>query len=355
MLSRSDLGRLEAPSAFQLTSLSVGPYACRVSSARFEISRFLREQGVTRTTPLLVAVSGGADSMALLGVVVALGQRSAAAHVNHGLRGAQSDADEALVARRAGELGVPFHSARVDATRADGRSPEARARALRYEALELIRAREGYAHIATAHTLDDQAETVLLRSIRGTGLEGLAGIEPRSEDGRLLRPALGLEREVLRGELIGVLGEAWREDPGNRDPSVPRSRLRSQVLPALEEIHPGARHRLAGLAQRAREARRVTRAEAGRLLDGAIRDGAGGWWLDAEPLLRSPLDLRLRALADLLRRAGLAERVTADHLQRASDFLASAATGKALSLPGNCALHRTRRGFWLGPADARPE
>jgi len=323
-----------------------------VSAARFEISRFLRGQGVARTAPLLVAVSGGADSMALLTVLVALGQRSAAAHVNHGLRGAQSDADEALVERRAAELGVPFHSARVDAARADGRSPEARARRLRYAALESIRTREGYAHVATAHTLDDQAETVLLRAIRGTGLEGLAGIEPRSDDGRLLRPALRLEREVLRAELGGG---AWCEDPGNLDPAVPRSRVRNQVLPTLEQIHPGARHRLAGLAERAREARRVTRAEAEHLLDGALRSDAGGWWLDAGPLLQSAPELRRRALADLLRRAGLGERVTADHLKRASDFLATAATGKALSLPGDCALHRTRRGFWLGPADARPE
>lgn len=319
-----------------------------MSHARHEVSRFLREQGIGRELPLLVAVSGGADSMALLDVFVALGQHCAAAHVHHGLRPQAADEDEAFTRRAAAAHGVPFLCERVDAARADGRSPEARARELRYRALERMRMRGGFAHLATAHTLDDQAETLLLRAIRGTGLDGLASIEPCSRDGRLLRPALRLERETLRAELGGD-PRRWREDASNADTRVPRNRLRAEVLPALERIHPGARRRLAGLAERAREARLPARAEAERLLERASRHTEAGWRLDAGPLLESRSDLRLRALARWMSRAGLGERITAAHLARACDFLASATTGKALSLPGDTALVCARDGFWLRP------
>ncbi len=131
---------------------------------------------------------------------------------------------------------------------------------------------------------------------------------------------------------------------------MPRNRLRAEVLPVLEEIHPGARRRLAALAERAREARLPARAEAERVLARASRCVDGSWRLDAGPLLESPADVRMRALAQLMSRAGLAERVTTAHLARACDFLANATTGKALSLPGDTALVRTRDGFWLRPA-----
>ncbi len=329
-----------------------GAYPPQVSRARYEVSRFLREQGVGRERPLLVAASAGADSMALLEVLVALGQRCGAAHVHHGLRGEAADADEAFVREAAAALGVPFLFERVDARRADGRSPEARARELRYAALERMRRRGGFGHVVTAHTLDDQAETVLLRAIRGTGLDGLASIEPCSRNGRVLRPALRVERETLRAELDGDPGR-WREDASNSDAAVPRSRLRAEVLPVLEQIHPGARGRLAALAERAREVRLPARAEAERVLARASRRVGGSWRLDAEPLLSSPADVRMRALAQLMSRAGLGERVTAAHLARACDFLANATTGKALSLPGDTALVRTSDGFWLRPADGR--
>jgi tRNA(Ile)-lysidine synthase len=320
-----------------------------VSRARHEVSRFLLEQDVERPTPLLVAVSAGADSMALLDVLVALGQRCAAGHVHHGLRGPSADADERFARDAAASLGVPFLCEWVDAKRPRRGSPEARARELRYAVLESMRVAGGFGHVVTAHTLDDQAETLLLRAIRGTGVDGLASIEPRSRDGRVLRPALGLEREVLRAELGGDASR-WREDESNADPGVPRNRLRHSVLPELERIHPGARHRLAALADRAREARLPARAEVEQLLERATRRTDGGFWLDAGPLLESRSDVRMRALARLLSRAGLGERVTAAHLARASDFLATATTGKALSLPGDTALVRARDGFWLRPA-----
>lgn len=331
----------------------------------------MREHEIGRRDAVLVAVSGGADSMALLRVLLGIGQRLGVAHVHHGLRGEEADSDQVFVGRRAAELGVPFHARRVAAARpaprprgmqspavrsagASRESPEARARRLRYAALEELRALHGYWAVLTAHTRDDQAETLLLRLVRGTGVAGLSGIEPRSMRGRLLRPVLRIGRAMLRGEL-GESSGAYREDSSNSDPAVPRNRLRAEVLPLLEEIHRGAGERLAALAGRAREARQPSEAEVGRLLERAVRGGNGGFWVDAKALLEAPVGLRMGAIAALLRRAGLAERVTSDHLQRVDGFLAHAGTGKALSLPRDHALYRSREGFWLGNGSAPGE
>ena len=189
--------------------------------------------------------------------------------MHHGLRGAEADGDLAFVARLTRALGVPFSSARVDAAARDGRSPEARARALRYAALEQLRVRRGCAHIATAHHRDDQAETVLLRAVRGTGIAGLASIRPSLDAGRVLRPLLGLRRAELRDYLARARSRVPRGRE-QRDLRVPRNRLRAEVLPALESIHPGASARLAALAELARAGGR----RAGRRSRSPTRRGA---------------------------------------------------------------------------------
>ena len=161
----------------------------------------------------------------MLHALSALGQRIAAAHVHHGLRGESADLDLELVRERSACLGVPLLTAEVDARVPDGRSPAARARVLRYAALERLRAGPGFEFIVTGHTLDDQAETLLLRAIRGTSPGGLRGIAERAQteaDARVLRPLLGLRRTQLRNYLR-ARGLTWREDPGNIDAGVPRS------------------------------------------------------------------------------------------------------------------------------------
>jgi tRNA(Ile)-lysidine synthase len=312
------------------------------------ISLFLRREGIRRSAPLLVAVSGGADSVALLHALVAIGQRVGVAHVHHGLRRDEADGDLELVADSARALGVPFHAARVNAGRRDRRSPEARARELRYAALEELRADLGYASIATAHTLDDQAETVLLRAIRGTGPAGLAAIAPRSADGCLLRPLLEVRREELR-RYLRSRGLRWREDSTNREPRVPRNRLRSRVLPELEAAHPGAVRKLAELARSARETEEWLGREAERSFAHAVAEGGGGLWLDPAALLDLPAPLLRRALATLLARVGLADAVTRIHLERMASFLTEARGGKRLSLPQARVLLRAGKRFWLGP------
>lgn len=313
-----------------------------------EVARFLREQGVGRDAALLVAVSGGADSVALLHGLLALGQRVVVAHVHHGLRGEAADRDRDFVCEQARRLGVELHVRRVDATRRDGRSPEARARELRYAALEEMRGEGGCAFIATAHTRDDQAETVLLRAIRGTGLAGLAGIAPRSADGVLLRPLL----RVRRGEIRRYLRERelrWCEDASNADLRIPRNRVRAQVLPLLEAIHPGALERLAALAAHGRELASWLAASADPALTAAIEAGEGGLWIDPDPLQRLEPPCEARALAGLLSLAGLRAELSSLHLRRVRGFLREAGEGKALSLPRRTVLLRDGDRFWLGP------
>jgi tRNA(Ile)-lysidine synthase len=245
-------------------------------------------------------------------------------------------------------LGVPFQAARVAAGRRDHRSPEARARELRYAALERIRTALCCSWIATAHSLDDQAETVLLRAIRGTGLSGLTGIGPRLDSARVLRPVLGVRGRALR-EYLSARGLAWCEDETNVDLSIPRNRLRREVLPALEEVHAGAAEKLAALARRARESEADGESAIERALGRALSRGDGGLWID-------PLELEAlgragcrRALLALFSEAGLGDRVTTGHLTRVEKFLGAPQGAPSLSLPGDRVLFRDAGQVWLGP------
>jgi tRNA(Ile)-lysidine synthase len=172
-----------------------------------------------RGEPLDCAVSGGPDSLALLALAVAAGCRPTAYHVDHGLRA--GSADEAEVVREAASrLGAAFVSLRVDL--APGPNLEARARAARFAVLP-----EG---VATGHTADDQAETILLNFVRGAGLRGLAGMVP----GRR-HPILGLRRADTE-DLVDELGLAVVRDPSNADPAFRRNRVRAELLPLIGDI-----------------------------------------------------------------------------------------------------------------------
>ncbi len=314
-----------------------------------EVARFLGEHGVSRGSPVLVAVSGGGDSVALLRILLGVGQRVAAAHVHHGLRGPEADADLAFVADLARTLGVTLAVAHVDAASRDGRSPEARARALRYRELERMRRAGNYRHLATAHHLDDQAETVLLRALRGTGIGGLAAIRPSLDRGRVLRPLLRVRRSSLRRYLAArALG--FREDATNADLRTPRNRLRAEILPALEALHPGASERLASLADLAAEHDAALIATLEPWLEQLSEPGDGGLWLDAAKLSEFDVGRRRRALLALAARAGLESSLSRNHVERIDAFLEQAAPGRVLSLPGGFRLLRDRGRLWLGPA-----
>jgi tRNA(Ile)-lysidine synthase len=178
--------------------------------------------------PVVVACSGGTDSLALLAFAVAAGLEPVAVHVDHGLR-VGSDREAEIVAAAAGRLGARFRSERV--TVAPGPNLEARARDARYEALERARAAVGATAILVGHTADDQAETVLLNLLRGGARAGLGGMPPRR--GYLVRPLLGLRRSDT-ADVCARLELAPIDDPMNTDASFRRVWLRRDVLPALE-------------------------------------------------------------------------------------------------------------------------
>jgi tRNA(Ile)-lysidine synthase len=224
---------------------------------------------------VLVGVSGGADSVALLHVLSTLAPRLALTlhvlHVDHGLR-PDSARDAAFVRALAGRLGVPVE---VAAVRVGAGSLEAAARAARHAALQACADRTGAARIALGHTADDQAETLVMRILEGTGVRGLAGIPPVR--GRLIRPLLE-SRHRAAVETLVAAGLPWLEDPSNRDPRFVRNRVRHAVLPRLAEESAGDLvARLDRLARGVREAvdalDRVAAVELARLArpeDGAL-------------------------------------------------------------------------------------
>ena len=203
----------------------------------------------------VIAVSGGADSVALLHVARELGLTVTAAHFHHHLRGDSADADADFVRDLARRLGIPHLRGDGDPLSLGGNA-EAAARQLRYAWLAEAAKSAGAAWVATAHTLDDQAETVLLNLLRGTGLRGLAGIAESRELApgvRLVRPLLAVRRADPRAWLV-ARGESHREDETNTDPRYSRAWLRAEFLPILELRHPAAIPALARAARHASEA-----------------------------------------------------------------------------------------------------
>jgi len=202
---------------------------------------------------LLAAVSGGADSLCLLGTLLALRERGhplaptaiVVAHLDHGLRGEAGAADARFVAELAGQLGLRSVSERADVValaRQTHRSLEDAARRARYAFLRRVAAEVGAARICTGHTRDDQAETLLLHLVRGSGLAGLAGMAPLSGD--VARPLLMVTREQTEAYCTAH-GWTPREDRSNADTRFLRNRVRHELLPVLERFNPNLREMLA--------------------------------------------------------------------------------------------------------------
>lgn len=205
-----------------------------------------------------VAVSGGADSVALLHLFLEIREQLGivllVVHFNHQLRGRASQGDETFVTRLAEENGLPFFACREDIgarSKHEKANLEDTARRARYSYFNTLAAKEHLDRIAVAHTAEDQAETVLAHMLRGTGLAGLGGIHP--ESGVVFRPLLGFRRAELR-KYLRERRQRWREDATNRDTKRMRARIRHKLLPLLEkEFSPATVEHLCQLADFARE------------------------------------------------------------------------------------------------------
>jgi tRNA(Ile)-lysidine synthase len=227
-----------------------------------------------------VAVSGGADSVALLlGLSEAnrakesLGVVLSAVHVHHGLRGAEADADETFVRDLCERLEVPLRVERVDVTSrqaAEREGLEEAARELRYHIFWELMSSGNADVVATAHTLDDQAETVMMKLLRGAWTEGIGGIAPivesqRQARGRIVRPMLRVRRAEVE-DYLRNRKQTWREDTTNRDLSLMRNRVRHELMPMLRGFNPGIDGALARLAEIARDEEAFWQTEVARVM-----------------------------------------------------------------------------------------
>ena len=312
-----------------------------------------------RGARVLVAFSGGPDSVALLHILRALENRhelvvAGLGHFNHQLRGADADADEAFCRRAAAAAGLPIEVGRADVlriAREQRRSTEDAARSLRYAFLHEAAVRLDAAAIALGHSLDDQAETFLLRLFRGAGARGLSSIRPRA--GKIVRPLLDIGRAALRAYAADHQLE-FRDDATNADVRIPRNRVRHELLPYLERYSPG----IAGvLAQQAAMARQDDEYLSARAIESS-----------ASVVLRTECGIEIDLASLDALSPGVASRVVREALaaQAAGRFLgfqhidnvlelaaANVADGVSVSLPGQVATRRGGR-IVLGPEPPAP-
>lgn len=312
-----------------------------------------------------VAVSGGADSVALLVAMADSRPESgivlSAIHVHHGLRGAEADGDAQFVAELASQLDIPLRTEHGDVrslAAQRGQGIEEAARALRYRVFHDLLASHDVDAVATAHTLDDQAETVLMKMLRGAWTEGLGGIAPvvaladsGGGSGRIVRPLL----EVTRAEVVAYLearGHTWREDSTNRELTFTRNRVRSTLLPQLREFQPRIAEQLSRMAAVARDeeawwARELARVMPGLVLPGKPVRGGGraNSTLPGEAGVAIELE-RLRAMHPALQRRVL--RAAAEQLGSGLSFDQTEALRVLLGVERACDRQARKSGAGCG-------
>ncbi len=345
------------------------------------VSRVLRDAGVAGLgeTPLVLAVSGGIDSSVLLRVVAELTGADAGAarlrpfvvHIHHGLRGSEADRDAEFVAECARRHRFACEMVRVapERVRLEAASSRTRptlqesARRLRYEVLAQVAVREGARFVATAHTSDDQAETVLLRILRGTGPDGIGGMAWRdpwpAREGHLLeilRPLLSTSRKEI-AEFAKRCGVSWREDRSNSDTSYARNRLRHEWLPGLKDaFNPRLAEGLARLAEIQREESRWrdrwVASEAMRRFERVGED----LWIDSQGWddKALPTALARRLVRRALHELGAGRVVSHRHVERVVAFLREGRVGGVVELPDHITLRRELRGFCLSRSPFPP-
>jgi tRNA(Ile)-lysidine synthase len=303
-----------------------------------------------------VAVSGGADSVALLRLLVEMRAELAIVpcvmHLNHGMRGRAADADAKFVAALAAKLKLEFYGGAADVparARREKLNIEDAARRTRQEFFAETAKQHRLNKIAVAHTADDQAETVLAHLLRGSGLAGLAGIHPRT--GKIVRPLLGVKREELRAYLK-ARKQAWREDATNRDTTKMRARIRKKLIPLLKkEYQPRVVEHLAGLATHARRDDALLEEIVKKALEARVTRGPGGPQIPVAALTNgadedAAAGLRRRFVRLMVARVKCAKQkmrggeMTALHVAKILEMARTGKSGAALPLPGGVEVRR---------------
>ena len=325
------------------------------------VARTVHRHGLFKSgDTLVVALSGGADSCALLDLLSRLPDYNlhlVVAHLNHCLRGAESDADEESCREAASRYAVPFEVRRIDVKEmaAKGRlNLEDAGRLARITFLDEVRSRYGAAAVVLAHHADDQAETVLMRLLRGSGMTGLSGMAYRNARG-YVRPLLDVTRSEIE-QYLNERGLAWREDASNSDTVYLRNRIRHQLLPLLEGYNPAIRATLAATASvlgddeaLLEELTEQAFGESCRIGEGRIDCGVGQL-RTLNPALRRRV-LR-RALKQL---TGTLEAVSLCHIEALCDMIDSERPNARLALPhAVAAVREYDRLVWLPAGDALP-
>ena len=295
-----------------------------------------------------VAVSGGADSVALLHLLLEIREQAgivlSVAHFNHKLRGKASDADEKFVMKLAAEHGLEFFVAHEDiaarAKRERGNLEEV-ARKARYAFFETLVREERVAKIAVAHTADDQAETVMAHILRGTGLAGLGGIHPQA--GAVFRPLLNLRREDLR-KYLRAKRQQWREDATNLDTKRMRGRIRQKLMPLLKKnFQPAVVEHLCQLAELARDDEAYLDSQVSDWRKSLAQESPHQVRVALGELLASPNALSTRLLRQIVQsikpRGG---QLGAIHVAAVLELAAQKDSGKTLHLPGGVEVRRDR-------------
>jgi tRNA(Ile)-lysidine synthase len=317
-----------------------------------ELCSVLREKfGVAAGERIGVGVSGGADSVALLRLMLEarekLGIVVCVAHFNHRLRGKASDGDEKFVARLAKEHGLEFFVERENVAalaKREKRNVEDAGRRARYAWFERLVKEERLARLAVAHTADDQAETVLAHILRGTGIAGLGGIHPQA--GCVFRPLLQVRRTELRTYLRNKR-QAWREDASNKDVTRTRARIRRQLLPVLErKFNPAVVEHLCQLAELAREDNAWLEHETAKRIEQVCLEKGAGLTVPLGVLGHlkvAATSLAKRMVRQLVRRVKpQAGELGARHVETVLQLAARGHSGQILQLPGGVEVRRER-------------
>ena len=342
----------------------------------------IEKQGLLRAGERVgVAVSGGADSVALLLLLVELRKQLgivlSVVHFNHKLRGKDSEGDEKVAAKLAEKYGLAFHAGRADiaaTAKSNKANLEDTARRARYEFFGRLVTDGRVDKVAVAHTAEDQAETVLAHILRGTGLAGLGGIHP--EVGHVVRPLLSVRRAELRAYLRSKK-QTWREDATNRDTTRMRARIRKKLLPVLEkQFQPAVVEHLATLAELAREDEAFLGAMVDHHMRRCVEKGTGSAKISTSDLLdlsgkkdftaertrfeaqgkddaekNFAISRRIvrRIVGELKPREG---QLNAVHVQSILQLAESGENGKCLALPGGVEVRREQDSLIFCAGDA---